>query len=312
MGDLPNNYMIIPIVLLLIGFALLVKGSDYLVDGASILARKFGISEFIIGVTIIALGTSLPELASATYATFLGNTDLAVGNVIGSNIANIALVLGATSLFGVIRTKTKIVTDDLVLLFGSAIICYIVLLHGTVTAYFGLLLFIIYVAYTYKLIHEYKRKNHKKKRKKKLTTKEIGMVIIGAIGVVLGARIAITGAIDIANIFGISERVIGLTLVALGTSLPELATSINAVLKGKGSMAIGNIAGSNAFNILVVMGIASMIRPLPVNPLLLTIDLPIMILLSLLLIFIWKHDISRFEGLVLLSIYLCYLAILFL
>ena len=304
--------MILTLITLIIGFLFLVKGSDFLVDSSSEIARKLGISEFIIGVTIVAIGTSLPELASSMYAAFLGDTDIAVGNVVGSNIANIALVLGASALIMKIRTKEKILTDDLVLLLGSAIIFTIILMHGTVKNYFGVLLLIIYVAYTIKLIIDYRR-NHRlvRPKKDKIKIKDIILVIIGSLGVVIGARLAIDSAINIATIFNITNRIIGLTLVALGTSLPELAISLNATLKKKAAIAIGNIAGSNAFNILGVIGLTSIIKDLPVNPLILHFDVPIMLLLSFLLVFIWEKDITRFEGLVLVSIYIAYLIMLF-
>ena len=307
--------MLLTIILLIIGFAFLVKGANFLVDGASELAEALGVSQFLIGLTVVAIGTSLPELATASYAAFLGNTDLTVGNVIGSNITNIALILGAAALIGgTMKIKAHIAQRDIVLLIGSAFICVPILLGGVVSRYAGLILLIIISAYILDTIAEYRMKNYKKKKKKKCKVhlKNIAFILIGCIGVVVGAHLTITSAIEIANIFNITDRIIGLTLVALGTSLPELATAITAALKKKGAMVIGNIAGSNAFNILGVLGFSAVIRSLPVNPLILAIDLPVMLIASLFFIFIWDRDVTRFEGLVLLSFYVVYLFVLLL
>lgn len=303
--------MLSMLLLLALGLFLLTKGSGLLVDGASEFAKKFGISEFVVGVTIIAIGTSLPELASSLYAAFIGSTDLAVGNVIGSNITNIALIIGVCALIRTIKLTWKINKSDMVLLIGSAFVCLPIMLSGTITRFHGILLVIIYVAYVVNLVSSY-GKNHKLFGKKSMPDfKHFLFIIGGSVAVVFGAKLTISAAIDMATVLNISERVIGLTLVALGTSLPELATAVNAAFKGKGGMVIGNIVGSNAFNILGVLGTTAIIRNIPIHDLTLTNDLPIMILASLFFIFIWDRDVSRFEGLVLFTFYLTYLAVLF-
>ncbi len=305
--------MILSIILLIVGFALLTKGSSWLVNGASDLARKLGVSEFIIGITIVAVGTSLPEFAASVYSSFAGFGDLAVSNVLGSNITNIALVVGLAAIISKIKFGWKIAKRDLVLLLGSAFICVPVMMGGQISKVAGGLLILIYIAYVVDLIFEYRNKKKKKRKKinKKIELKDLLLVTLGGIGVVIGARLTIYSAVDIATVFGISNRIIGLTLIALGTSLPELATSIMAGLKHKGAMVLGNIAGSNAFNILLVLGASSLVRTITVNPLTLTVDLPLMIIASLFFLFIWDRDISRFEGIVLLSFYITYLVVIF-
>ena len=246
-------------------------------------------------------------------ASFSGFGDIAVGNVLGSNITNIALVVGVAAILAKIKFGWSIAKRDFVLLIGSAFICVPVLLGGHISRIAGGLLILIYIAYAVDLVLEYKRGNKKKKKKKKdkVKLKEILLIVGGAIGVVIGARLTIYSAVDIATVLGISQRIIGLTLIALGTSLPELATSIVAGLKRKGAMVLGNIAGSNAFNILLVLGASSVVRSITVNPLAIMVDLPLMIIASLFFIFIWDRDITRFEGLVLLTFYITYLFVIF-
>jgi len=305
--------MLMILAMLALGILFLSKGSDWLVDGASGVAKSLGISDFIIGITLVAVGTSLPELASGIYSTYIGSYDIVVSNVIGSNIANITLVLGAVAILGTIKFSWNVSKRDLVILIGSAFICFPILSTGTITNYLGILLIIIYGAYVFDIIFEYNNVNgdKKKTRKSKINYKDFGYVLIGFIMIPIGAKLTIDAAIDIATLFSISERVIGLSIVAIGTSLPELAVSISAALKKKGAMVIGNVAGSNAFNVLGVLGITSLIHDLPINALSLSVDLPVMLLASLFFIFIWDRDVTRFEGIILLTFFLVYMSILF-
>jgi cation:H+ antiporter len=302
--------MLLTVAILIAGLILLTKGADWLVDGASLIAERLGISEFVIGITIVATGTSLPELVSSIYASYIGSSDIIIGNILGSNISNIALVLGIGAILAVVKFGYEASKRDLALVIGSAFLCFPILITGYVSRLSGLILMVVYFAYIFQVIRGYNN-DKKKKKKNHMKLKNIGLVVLGLIAVAIGAKFTIDSALELVSVLGITERVAGLVIVAIGTSLPELATTIVAAVKKKGSMVIGNIAGSNAFNILVVLGAASAIRPLTINPLALSIDLPIMLLASLFFIFIWDRDVNRFEGIILLSFFLIYLGILF-
>ena len=260
--------MIESLILLIVGFVLLVRGADAFVDAAAGVARRFNIPAIIIGTTLVAIGTSAPEAAISIAAALKGSDGVSIGNVIGSNITNIFLILGITALIGAlpIHKNTKkyelpfvgLVTLLLVgfgIWFGSI---------SRIAAFIFLVMFMGFIVYT---IIMARRSNEPEPEIKSFSLPmTILMIIVGIAAIVLGSNLTVDSAIDIATRAGVSDRVIGLTLVALGTSLPELAVCVAAALKREYDMAVGNIVGSNIFNILFVLGTAAAIHPLPFNP----------------------------------------------
>ena len=262
------------ILLLVVGFVLLVKGADAFVDGCSNVAKALGIPSLIIGLTIVAFGTSAPELAVSLIASFKGNSAISVGNVVGSNICNMLLVLGTTSLFATLNCKRKLVTRDFVYLFLSYVALFIISVGtyiesgkvGTINRVNGLLLVCFLGIYMYSLLGDAKGNMKKEENsREKVTFKEILFIIIGLIAIVGGGELVVNSATAIAKIIGISDSVIALTVVAVGTSLPELVTSVVAAKKGEDDIAIGNVIGSNIFNILMILGFSSIVNPLTIS-----------------------------------------------
>ena len=270
----------------------------------------------LIGLTIVAFGTSAPELAVSLIASFKGNSAISVGNVVGSNICNMLLVLGATSLFATLNCKRKLVTRDFVYLFLSYVALFIISVGtyiesgkvGTINRVNGLLLVCFLGIYMYSLLGDAKGNMKKEENsREKVTFKEILFIIIGLIAIVGGGELVVNSATAIAKIIGISDSVIALTVVAVGTSLPELVTSVVAAKKGEDDIAIGNVIGSNIFNILMVLGIAAAISPvafLTEN----IIDIAVLIVFSVLgWIMAWtKKELNRKEGIIMLLLYAVY------
>jgi cation:H+ antiporter len=322
--------LLVSILLLVAGFALLIKGADWLVEGASALARSVGMSDLMIGLTIVAFGTSAPELLVNVMASLQGNADIVMGDIVGSNIANTFLVLGIAAMITSLSVQTSTVWKEIPLNLLIGIILFVMmsdmLLDGSQTAVTrseGVVLigfFFVFLYYTFFM----KRGNgeHHSKQSMPLSLALL-LVIIGCILLPLGGKMVVTAAISIAQSMGISETLIGLTIVALGTSLPEAAAASVAAWKGKADIAIGNVVGSNIFNICWVLGISAIIRPVvPTTDL--TVDLLIVIASSILLFylvhtgpmhhrpfFFWRqhkaHLISRAEGALLLVGYVLYL-----
>lgn len=305
--------------LFIVGFIVLIKGADILVDGAASIAKKFHISNLVIGLTIVAFGTSAPELAVNLFSSYQGNTDLALGNIIGSNLANIFLILGIAAILYPLKVKTNTVWKEipfsllgaLLLLFMANDVFFDAASRSVITRTDGLALigfFAIFLYYTFG-----SAKNTEAVASDEITMRpvsvSIGMVLLGLIGLVLGGQWIVSGAVKIAELFGMSQSLIGLTVVAIGTSLPELATTITASMKKQSDMAIGGVIGSNIFNIFWIIGLSSIIRPLPVqatsNP-----DLILDVVASLLLfvfLFIGKrHMLERWQGWLFVAIYACY------
>lgn len=263
--------MIISLILLVVGFFLLVKSADIFVDSCSNVARALGISSLIIGLTIVAFGTSAPEAAVSIIASINGKNDISLGNVVGSNICNLLLVLGVSGMFGNLKARKKIIARDMV----YSIFAYIVLIimsaeffinggtSGIITRTNGLILLCFLSIYLYALILDAKRSDTQKKEEKgEFHIKDVFFVILGLIGIVCGGQLVVNSATKIAAIMGISDHIIALTVVAIGTSLPELVTSVVAVRKGEADIAIGNVIGSNIFNIFFILGTASAISPI--------------------------------------------------
>ncbi len=301
------------------GLVLLIFGSNWLVDGASSLARKLNISDIVIGLTVVAFGTSSPELVVNLIASFNGNTDIAIGNILGSNIFNILAILGITSLFLPVAVKNNTVWKEIPFsILAIVIVAFIandVLIDGyqknEISRIDGLVLlgfFSIFMAYTFILAKQ--SGPLMEVEEVIMSTPKSGLyVIVGLAGLFFGGRFLVMGAVDIARTLGMTESVIGLTVVAAGTSLPELATSITAALKKNSDIAIGNVVGSNIFNLFLILGISAVIRPLPfsVSSNFDIIAVLVASLLMFLFVFIRKgRKIDRLEGAFFLILYLAY------
>ena len=259
--------MLIQLGILAIGFVMLVKGSDWFVDGASSIATKFGIPQLVIGLTIVAMGTSAPEAAVSITAAFHGNADITIGNIVGSNILNILIILGICGLISpMIVQKSSILVDIPVTIAITLVILWLGW-DGTISRVDGIILQLLFFAYlAYLFISMKKNKNASDScevPREMPVVKSLIFLVVGLVVIVLGSRFAVDAASAIARILGLSERFIGLTIVALGTSLPELFTSAMAALKKNSDIAIGNIVGSNIFNILMVVGLSGLIVPVP-------------------------------------------------
>ncbi len=252
------------ILLLIVGFAMLVKGADWFVEGAAGIASKFGIPQLVVGLTIVAMGTSAPEAAVSITAALKGTADIAVGNVVGSNILNVLVILGLTGLItSVAVQKSTLFIEIPYMLVVTGVLLVMGMLGNSINLTEGIILwvmFILYLAYLFVLAK--KGKSQEEEKEKRPLWKLLLFALVGGVVVVLGSNIAVDSATAIAQIIGLSEKFIGLTIVALGTSLPELVTSVTAARKGNADIAIGNIVGSNIFNILFVLGTSALIIPI--------------------------------------------------
>lgn len=259
--------MLIQLGILAIGFVMLVKGSDWFVDGASSIATKFGIPQLVIGLTIVAMGTSAPEAAVSITAAFHGNADITIGNIVGSNILNILIILGICGLISPMVVQKSSILVDIPVTIAITLVLLWLGWDGTISRVDGIILQLLFFAYlAYLFISMKKNKNASDScevPKEMPVVKSLIFLVVGLVVIVLGSRFAVDAASAIARILGLSERFIGLTIVALGTSLPELFTSAMAALKKNSDIAIGNIVGSNIFNILMVVGLSGLIVPVP-------------------------------------------------
>lgn len=299
------------IISLLIGFVLLVKGSDYFVDGAAGIAARFKIPQLIIGLTIVAMGTSAPEAAVSITAAFKGQPDITIGNVVGSNILNIFIILGIASVIVSIAVEKSTIKYEI----PYMIICSVLLIllgnDGNIDLLDGIILWIAFILYlAYLFISA--RKNKKEEEADYVKGwKQFLYVTGGIIAIILGSKLAVYGATEIARLCGISERFIGLTIVALGTSLPELFTSVTAARKGNADIAIGNIVGSNIFNILFVIGTTALVATVPFDKKFI-IDSIIMIAAGIILLLcaLKSRKLTRVGGVIMLVCYAAYFAYL--
>lgn len=313
----------IPCVLLVIlGFTLLIKGADLLVDGASNLAKKFYIPEIIIGLTILSIGTSLPELIVSITSAINGYSDLAVGNIVGSNIANLLLVLGLSAMIKSVSFNKETKLIDIPICLGVSIIFLILANLGQnitrMDAIILVLLFIVFIIYT--IVMTFRNKEIRKENKGKddgtneSTIKNIIYIILGIAILKIGGDLTVDNAISIANFFNLSEKIIAVTILAAGTSLPELVTSVSAAIKGKSDIAIGNILGSCVFNMLLIIGVSALIKPIKYN-MSYNIDMIFLLLGTLVLVLFPiippKNKMSRGNGSVYFSLYIIYLLTLF-
>lgn len=317
--------MLYDILAIIIGFALLVWGADRFVSGASALANNLGLSPMIIGLTIVGFGTSAPEILVSTMAAIQGNAGLAIGNALGSNIANIGLILGATALITPLLVKSETLRREYPILLAICLGTLLLLQDGVLGVWDGVILLIGLVAMLYAMVRISMRSLTSDPMTAEILaempeTMSTGKAIINftlGLGLLLfSSRILVWGAVNIATAYGVSDLVIGLTIVALGTSLPELAASIVSALKGEHDIAIGNVLGSNMYNLLAVLAVPGLIAPGPFDPLVLTRDMPMMIGLTLAL-FVMGYGfggvgrINRFEGALLVLAFIAYQAVLF-
>lgn len=307
--------------LLIFGFIFLVKGADLLVDGASSLARKTKISELAIGLTIVAFGTSCPELTVNIISALKGQTDIAVGNIIGSNIVNILLILGISSLIYPLAVSKGTVYKEIPMSFLAVLLLGILANDvfidrqnfSALTRIDGLVLlafFIIFLFYTFSIVQNVEGLEDFEHSKLMSVSKSLLFIFLGLIGLTLGGKWIVDGAVFLAEKLNVSTKFVGLTIVAIGTSLPELATSVVAALKKNPDIAVGNIVGSNIFNIFFILGITAIIRPVNI-PVEINFDIAVLILSSLLLFFFMftgeKRKLDRWEGLLLIFFYLGYI-----
>ena len=300
--------IILQLLLLTVGFVMLVKGSDWFVDGAAGIAAKFHIPQIIIGLTIVAMGTSAPEAAVSITAAMGGSADITVGNIIGSNILNVLVILGLASAIVPIAVGKSTQKIDAPFMIAISAIFLALGWDGTITRLDGIVLLVLFAGYIGYMIREALRANEEGEEVKDMKVWQLLLATVGGLALVVwGADVAVDAATELATIFGMSERFIGLTVVALGTSLPELFTSVTAARKGNADIAIGNIVGSNIFNILFVVGLSSMIINVPFAPNF-RIDMAVAVAASL---FVWAASLKqkklvRWHGFVMLAGYVAY------
>jgi len=315
-----NIFLIL--IYIVIGIALLYYGADWLVGSAERLARGLKISKVIVGLTIIAIGTSLPELSSSLVGALGGSPGVALGNVIGSNIANLSLVLGLTVVFKPFRVKLKELLRDGPWLILGSVLMIIMAINGSLSRLDGLVLIFFAVAFYYSVIRHVRGSRLAEKElpfqeefhlRARDYARNIVIMIIGLAALIGGAKLLVTGALEVAHLLQLPELFIGLTVVAIGTSLPEIAVSSWSAAHGSSEIAFGNVVGSNISNIFIILGLVALISPINVDHKALNFDIPAMILITFLaLLFIMtKGKISRKEGWVLLVVYFAYVVVTF-
>ena len=303
--------MLLSIAYILIGIIAVLWGADKFTDGAAAIARKMNIPEIVIGLTIVAMGTSAPELFTSVVSALKGSTGLALGNIVGSNIFNSLLIVGAAAAVAPISISQATIVKDIPFALVSSLLLTAVCLDGNLTRIDSLLLligFALFLAYTLQIARNGKTEDSKSEISQALW-KSILFIIIGLACLIVGSNLFVNGASIVAEQLGVSDAIIGLTIVAGGTSLPELATSIISARKGQSGIAIGNVVGSNVFNILAILGITGFISPMRDLGGITTIDFTLLILS---IILVWamsftKHKIERWEGFTLISIFALYL-----
>jgi cation:H+ antiporter len=308
------------------GVAALIVGANLLVRGASSLAAAFGIPPLVIGLTVVAFGTSSPEMAVSVQSAWSGQTDIAVGNAVGSNIFNVLFILGLSALIAPLVVSQQLVRKEVPIMIGASLALLLLVHGGRISRGEGVLLFAGVIAYTVYLIVQARRQrpaaedDYAREYGEAAASRgrhwalQLGSVGAGLALLVLGSDWLVEGAVQIARLLGLSELVIGLTIVAAGTSLPEVAASIVATLKGERDIAVGNVVGSNIFNILAVLGLSALVSPsgLAVSPAVVGFDIPVMIGVSIacLPIFLTDYRIARWEGALFLCYYCFYVAYL--
>jgi cation:H+ antiporter len=310
------------------GLVLLVVGANALVRGASKLALSFGISPLVVGLTIVAFGTSAPEVAVSVGAVLDGNPDIAIGNVVGSNIFNVLFILGISALIAPLIVNIQLIRQEVPIMLGASLLLLALGLDGKLSLLDGALLFALLVAYTVFLVVQSRRETQAAKDEYAAEVKpaeagawddklpmQLLLIVVGLAALVFGSEYLVTAAISFAKAMGVSDLVIGLTIVAAGTSMPEVATSITAAIKGERDIAVGNVVGSNTFNILGCLGLSGLVSGdmgLVMAPSLLAFDIWVMLAVALacLPVFMTGREIARWEGAVFLGYYVAYVAYL--
>ena len=318
--------MWVSFILLIVGLVLILLGADALVNGASAVARKYGISEFVVGLTIVGIGTSAPELIVSAISAINGSSDIAIGNVVGSNISNVFMILGVTAIIAPITLTKSNLKYDLPIALGVSLLLFVLAYDSiflgkefnVISRWDGLILFAMFVLF---MIYSFKssapgdqnEESAESENGKVNIVKSVLLIVCGLVGLVLGGRLFVNSGSDIARGFGVSDAFIGITVMAVGTSLPELAASVNAAIKKKGQMALGNVIGSNIFNILLILGTSSIIRPLTLGGITM-IDMGMMILTTVMImlsaLLISKKEIKRGVGALFFMIYIAYIVYL--
>ena len=314
--------MFLSIILIIVGFVFLIVSADLLVDGSRGIAKKFHIPEIIIGLTIVSIGTSMPELFVSITSALEGYSDMALGNIVGSNLCNLLLILGLSAILKPVtfQKETRIYEIPMCLLFTIilAIFCNTGNRISRIEAVALIILFTLFLGYTIfmgkKKSSEELENNQKDETKNNSTIKNLSLIILGIIGLKLGGSLAVDNAVNVANYFNVSEKIISLTILAVGTSLPELVTSVTAAIKGNSDIAIGNIIGSNIFNMLLIIGVSAIINPITYNTSY-NLDFSILLISTIVLAlfpFIPPKDkMSRANGVIYFLMYVAYIAILF-
>ena len=321
--------MLMQVFWIAIGLVLLVAGADALVRGASRLALSFGISPLVVGLTVVAFGTSAPEMAVSVGAARSGSVDIAIGNVVGSNIFNVLFILGAATLVAPLVVNAQLIRQEVPVMIAASALLFLLCADGGISRVDGFVLFGLLLGYTAFLVVQSRRQTSATRAEYAEAVEirageeggrsravDVAYVIGGLALLVLGARTLVDAAVTIAAHLGVPELIVGLTIVAAGTSLPEVATSVMATIRGERDIAVGNVVGSNTFNILGVLGVSSLVAPgdLPVTPSVLAFDLPVMtaVAVACLPVFFTGRTIARWEGIVFLGYYAAYTAYLIL
>ncbi|WP_292473663.1 calcium/sodium antiporter [Methanosphaera sp.] len=302
---------ILTIILLLVGFVFLIKGADFFVDGASDLATKLKIPAMIIGLTIVAFGTSAPEAAVSVSSALTGSNAIAVSNVIGSNIFNLLAVIGVTAIIYKINITKESLRQDFPVLLGSSLLLLLFIFTGSqISRIEGIILLVLIIVYiTYLILKSKKESSNMPVGTVHLTTGRIVVYIVAGIaGIILGGNLVVESAKDIALSIGMSETLVGLTIVSIGTSLPELITSVTAAYNKKTDIAIGNAIGSNIFNVLFILGLTDTISPITTTGIMFT-DTVIMIVITIITYILAydKYDFNKKDGMILVGLFIVYM-----
>lgn len=318
--------MLLAVAAIIVGFVILVWGADRFVMGAAALARNLGVPPLLVGLTVVGFGTSAPEILVSVMATLQGTPELAVGNAIGSNIANIGLILGVTALVAPLTFRSDVLRREYPVLLGVSLLVYVLLSNGQLSRFDSLLLlgtlllvlwFIVRIGRARAAQDPMMQGFDADIRSDLSTAASLSWTLVGLLLLLISSRMLVWGAVQVASALGVSDLVIGLTVVAIGTSLPELAAGIVSALKKEHDIAVGNVIGSNLFNLLAVLGVPGLIKTVPIDPHVLTRDLPVMLGLTIALYVMGrgrdgKGHINRLEGAILLLLFIAYQGVLYL
>lgn len=304
--------MLIDIICILFGIYIVLRGADYLTDGAVAVAQRLKMPDLVIGLTIVALGTSMPEFFVSVTSAFKGTTDLAVANVVGSNIFNVLLIAGVAAAVAPMTISKGTVKRDIPVAVGASLILLVFGIYGVINRWTGLLFIVLLVAYTWFAIKTASPDDESGVEQKRYSVwRTVASLVGGLVMLVVGSEVFVSGATSVAGQLGVSDAVIGLTVVAGGTSLPELATSVVAARKGQSAIAMGNVIGSCVYNILLIVGVTGLISPMVIEGIT-SVDFGVMMLSIVMLWFFsyTKYKVERWEGLVMVAVFLVYISYL--